>query len=64
MAPMTDEELEELLDACVMQVIEESIARARARSKGQLPTIIGGQMPIDEYAATRPLDRREAKEEA
>ena len=55
---MTDEELEELLDACVMQVIEESIARARARSKGQLPTIIGGQMPIDEYAATRPLDRR------
>ena len=61
---MTDEELEELLDACVMQVIQKSIERGRARNRGQLPTMIGGQMPVGEYAATRSPDRRKAKEEA
>ena len=61
---MTDEELDELLDACVMLSIERTLERGRARNRGQLPTTIGGQMPVGEYAATRPPDRRKAKEEA
>ena len=62
---MTDDpELDEFIAEVFREVIRRSLERGRARNKGEMPTIIGGQMPVEEYAADRPPSAEEAKEEA
>ena len=61
---MTDDpELDEFIAEVFREVIRRSLERGRARNKGETPTIIGGQIPVEEYAADRPVTGVEARRE-